>query len=461
MSDPQDRLCKVLDGVPRAWKNILYSAQPHQMGHAIRTSAQLLDQVLAALGDVDVSNLCPEPNKWFEFARLTPLEDVRVVIMGQDPYHTKVNDSCVAHGLAFSCLGSVPPSLRNIYKCLEASALIASHKAVTSGDLTPWAKQGVLLLNAALSTEAGHPNQHQGIWIAYVEFVLQRICEYAMDQADQLIIFLWGKNSHSFATLIDQDFHIVKKWAHPSPLAPGALAAPDKFINCDHFAVANEFLESWGSNPIDWNIGGEAATIGPTPDQVDTSWFNGHGRKIVAFTDGSCDPNNKSAASRGGYASVFAQGPFRDKIIYGNLNIGKHFATNNRAEGQAIISTLEFIGSKENLDSWSECVIVTDSEFWINMINKYMPSWSEAKFKQKENYDMTTKLWRLWTALMANRELSLYHVRSHNKSGWKSSKSGTFEKYCYDQNDYADKMCGFARTSMEPGETVIADAEYE
>ena len=95
------------------------------------------------------------------------------------------------------------------------------------------------------------------------------------------------------------------------------------------------------------------------------------------------------------------------------------------------------------------------------MVNKYMPKWSDAKFKQKENADMTTKLWKLWKKLMGIRELSLYHVNSHNKSGWKNTKEGTFEKYCYDQNDYADQMCGYARKALTPGELVTTDIEYE
>ena len=193
----------------------------------------------------------------------------------------------------------------------------------------------------------------------------------------------------------------------------------------------------------------------------DTTWFNGHAKKIVVFTDGSCKPNRKSPKDRGGYAGVFSQGPFRDLTIYGSLEVKHHYATNIRAEGQAIISVLEIIGSDKLIDAWTECVIVTDSEFWINMITKYMPVWSEEKFKQKENHDMTTKLWSLWNTLMSNRELSLHHTYSHNKSGWKSAAEGTFEKYCYDQNDYVDQMCGYARKALNPGELAVTEVEYE
>ena len=490
----ENRLEAVLRGVPPEWKAILYSATEYKLARSMRSSARLLDQVILDLNETDDSKLCPEPNKWFEFARLTPLDSIKIVIVGQDPYHTKIKGICSAHGLAFSSLTGVPPSLRIIYKCLETQGLIKSQASIATGDLTPWAAQGVLMLNMALSTEVALPNEHKDIWKSYTNFIIQRLCDYTCNKADQLIFFLWGKSAQSVASLIDEDIHIVKTWAHPSPLAQASLSPEDRFINCDGFTTANEQLEEWGCDPIDWNIPADpdsdsdideligkvseqphtssephqSPSVPPPETQMapgkkppDTTWFNGHPKKIVVFTDGSCKPNRKSPKDRGGYAGVFSQGPFRDLTIYGSLAIKPHFATNIRAEGQAIIAVLEFIGSDKNIDSWTECVIVTDSEFWINMITKYMPVWPEEKFKQKENHDMTTKLWRLWKTLMSTRELSLHHTYSHNKSGWKSAAEGTFEKYCYDQNDYVDQMCGYARTALNPGEMSITEVEYE
>ncbi len=511
----------------------------------MRSSAKLLDQVILDLNDTDDSKLCPEPDKWFEFARLTPLDRVKIVIVGQDPYHTKIKGVCSAHGLAFSSLTGIPPSLRNIYACLENTGLIKSQASITTGNLTQWATQGVLMLNMALSTELALPNEHKDIWKSYTNFIIQRLCDYTYNKADQLIFFLWGRNAQSVASLIDEDVHVIKTWAHPSPLAQASLSPADKFTNCDCFTTANDQLAEWGYDPIDWNIltepdsdsdidelimkvperlpseppvpappedakpskvngkagknagknagkeaGKEAkmaeepkpvlakldakieqalARLGGPPAKLanatkrppDTTWFNGHAKKIVVFTDGSCKPNRKSPKDRGGFAGVFSQGPFRDLTIYGSLAVNPHFATNIRAEGQAIISVLEVIGSDKLIDAWTECVIVTDSEFWINMITKYMPMWSEEKFKQKENYDMTSKLWSLWKTLMCTRELSLHHTYSHNKSGWKSAAEGTFERYCYDQNDYVDQMCGYARTALNPGELSVTEVEYE
>ena len=487
------RLKKVLQDIPEEWKNILYSTDEHKIGRTMRSSKVLLDRIISDLEYVPDSKLCPEPDKWFEFARVTPFDKIRVIVMGQDPYHTKAT-TCYAHGLAFSCLGKVPPSLRNIYKCLERSKLLKDQKNIKTGDLTCWAEQGLLMLNAALSTETSEPNKHQHIWASYTEFIIQRLCETAYDEGQQLMFLLWGKNSQQISKLIDSDFHVIKEWGHPSPMAQGSLPDAKKFINCTHFVDANAFLEDWDCLPIDWNVAIPSIPENSDSDsdsdieldiqkvknspkeskkeknspkeskkeskEEDSNWFNGHSRKIIAFTDGSCYPNKKTPKARGGYASSIVQGPFKDTVIYGNLAVDKNYASNIRAEGQALISTLEFL--EKHPDKWSECVLVTDCEFWINMVTKYMPRWTEAKFKEKANSDMTLKLWAIWKKLMAkNKDLSLYHVRSHNKNGWKGTKEGTFEKYCYEQNDYVDQLCGYARKTMKPGEITISEAEYE
>jgi uracil-DNA glycosylase len=471
------RLQKMLQDIPEEWKNILYSNEEHKIGRTTRSSKVLLDRIVSDLESVPDSKLCPEPDKWFEFARVTPFDKIRVVAMGQDPYHTKKN-TCYAHGLAFSCLGNVTPSLRNIYKCLERSKLLKDQKNIKTGDLTCWAEQGLLMLNTSLSTETSEPNKHQHIWASYTEFIIQRLCEAAYEEGHQLMFLLWGKNAQQISKLINSDFHIIKEWAHPSPMAQGSLSDANKFINCTHFIDANAFLEDWECTPIDWNVSRPLDADSDSDSDIelniqeekhapkeskegkDSDWFNGHSRKIIAFTDGSCYPNKKTPKARGGYASSIVQGPFKDTVIYGNLSIDKNYASNIRAEGQALISTLEFLDM--HLDEWSECILVTDCELWINMVTKYMPRWSEEKFKEKANSDMTLKLWAIWKKLMAkDKELSLYHVRSHNKNGWKEAKEGTFEKYCYEQNDYVDQLCGYARKALKPGEIVISEAEYE
>ena len=192
---------------------------------------------------------------------------------------------------------------------------------------------------------------------------------------------------------------------------------------------------------------------------METSWFNGHSKKTVVFTDGSCYPNKKIPSAKGGFAANFVQGPFKDITIYGSLDNTRDFATNIRAEGMAIIETLKYL--QDHINEWTECVIISDCEFWINMINKYMPKWKPEKFASMANSDMTTQMWELWSNIMLTKELTLYHVRSHNKNGWKDHKKNTFEYFCYHHNNYVDELCSYAREKLNIGETKCETVDYE
>ena len=169
----------------------------------------------------------------------------------------------------------------------------------------------------------------------------------------------------------------------------------------------------------------------------------------IAFTDGSCHPNNKSKKSRGGYASVFVSGPFLDKCLYGNLDISKYNASNIRAEGMAILKTLDVI--KKCKKKCDKITIVTDCMFWIDMIENYMPKWKTETFKKKQNTDLTEKIWMIYNEVLKKGEIFFIHVKSHNKDGWKTYKDGSFERYCYLKNDEVDKLCNYARLNLEPG----------
>lgn len=170
----------------------------------------------------------------------TPLDATKVVILGQDPYHNPGE----AMGLSFSVPRTVrlPPSLRNIYREInrDLGLPIAAH-----GDLTAWAKQGVLLLNAMLTVEAGQPTSHQKIgWQTFTDAVIRRLSE----QKTGLVFMLWGKFAQSKQALIDASKHHILTAAHPSPLAG------DAFQGCGHFSKANELLAARGLTPIDWQV---------------------------------------------------------------------------------------------------------------------------------------------------------------------------------------------------------------
>ncbi|WP_207532173.1 uracil-DNA glycosylase [Desertivirga arenae] len=170
----------------------------------------------------------------------TPVPDVKVVIIGQDPYHGPKQ----AHGLSFSVQQnvSIPPSLRNIFK--ELAADIDGFKPPIHGDLTKWADQGVLLLNAVLTVRAGEAASHQNKgWEQFTDTAISKLAE----KREGLIFLLWGKFAQSKANFIDIKKHFILKAPHPSPLAQG-------FLGCRHFSKTNEILVQQGKSPIDWQI---------------------------------------------------------------------------------------------------------------------------------------------------------------------------------------------------------------
>ncbi len=173
--------------------------------------------------------------------KLTAYEDVKVVILGQDPYHGEGQ----AHGLAFSVKKGVkiPPSLRNIYKEIltEEEGNVFNH-----GCLTSWAEQGVFLLNTALTVRESQANSHSKIgWSIFTDAVIKKLNE----RSEPIIFILWGNNAKGKKKLIDLDKHYVLEGVHPSP-----LSANRGFFGCGHFRKTNEILEKLGKKRIDWNI---------------------------------------------------------------------------------------------------------------------------------------------------------------------------------------------------------------
>ncbi len=181
----------------------------------------------------------PHPSKVFRAFDLVKPADVRVVILGQDPYHTPG----VADGLAFSSLpgNQVPPSLLNMFKEIEAEFGITCER---SPDLTRWAKQGVLLLNASLSVRAGVANSHAEMgWQLFTDAVLSAISETQKN----VVFMLWGAFAGKKSDLVDWEKHLVLTSAHPSP-----LSAHRGFLGNNHFRLANEYLKEHGRGEIDW-----------------------------------------------------------------------------------------------------------------------------------------------------------------------------------------------------------------
>jgi ribonuclease HI len=179
----------------------------------------------------------------------------------------------------------------------------------------------------------------------------------------------------------------------------------------------------------------------------------------IVYTDGSCYPNNRSKKSRGGYAALFVSGEFKDKCVYGNIDIKEYSASNIRAEGVAILRSLIIINDKST--HWDKITVITDCEFWMNMIEKYMSKWTKKTFEEKANPDLTKKLWIVYNELKQKGQIKFIHMKSHNKEGWSKYKEGTFEKFSFDQNDYVDKLCTYSRINLNPAEEIFEIVDYD
>ena len=183
----------------------------------------------------------------FNAFNLTSFNTTKIVILGQDPYHGQGQ----AHGLSFSVLPGIkpPPSLRNIFKELHDDVGIT---IPSSGDLTNWAKQGVLLLNSILTVRSGEPASHAKIgWTNFTDAVIRSLSE----KKEGVIFLLWGSYAQQKQELIDSLKHFVLKAAHPSP-----FSADKGFFGCKHFSKANDILMKQGLDPIDWQLNEEHAT---------------------------------------------------------------------------------------------------------------------------------------------------------------------------------------------------------
>ncbi|MFT5281829.1 MAG: uracil-DNA glycosylase [Yoonia sp.] len=190
----------------------------------------------------DAVKVFPNKPEVYNAFALTPCDQVKVVILGQDPYHGEGQ----AHGLCFSVQNGVkiPPSLRNIYK--ELSADIEGFIVPKHGNLTNWARQGILMINTVMTVDEANANSHKGKgWEQFTDTVIAQVSEHLHD----VIFLLWGKPAQQKIKLIDTSKHHVLMSVHPSP-----LSAHRGFLGCKHFSQVNELLIKLGKNPIDWQV---------------------------------------------------------------------------------------------------------------------------------------------------------------------------------------------------------------
>ncbi len=216
--------------IEESWKKVL---QPEFDKEYFAQTASFLKQEKK-----EGVKIYPPGSLIFNAFRLTPFDRVKVVILGQDPYHGHGQ----AHGLSFSVPDGIamPPSLQNIYKEIESDLGAPVQR---TGNLEKWAVQGVFLLNSVLTVRAGQPTSHSNIgWQSFTDAVIRTISE----QKEHVVFMLWGNYARSKRDLIDSSKHLILEAAHPSPLARGA------FFGCRHFSKANTYLSSTGQEPIAW-----------------------------------------------------------------------------------------------------------------------------------------------------------------------------------------------------------------
>ncbi len=183
----------------------------------------------------------PPIKQVFEAINITPFNNIKAVIIGQDPYHNIGQ----AHGLSFSvnnCM-AIPPSLKNIFKELQSDV---QFKIPTTGNLSAWAKQGVLLLNTSLTVQLNKPNAHKKYgWNNFTDKIIELISE----QKEHVVFILWGNDAKNKIKLIDTSKHLILQAVHPSP-----LSANRGFFGCKHFSKTNKYLQSKNIKQIDWQL---------------------------------------------------------------------------------------------------------------------------------------------------------------------------------------------------------------
>jgi uracil-DNA glycosylase len=219
--------------IDSSWKSIVQEELNKDYCKAIQSRIEK-DKIIG-------KEIFPSEENIFSAFQITSLENTKVVILGQDPYHGIGQ----AHGLSFSVPKGIkiPPSLKNIYKELQTDI---GFKIPNHGNLSSWAEQGVLLLNASLTVVANEANSHSNIgWQIFTDAVIQKLSK----QKENIVFLLWGKFAQQKAALIDKNKHCILIAAHPSP-----LSAYQGFFGCKHFSAANFFLQEKGIATIDWQI---------------------------------------------------------------------------------------------------------------------------------------------------------------------------------------------------------------
>ncbi|MCK9607811.1 MAG: hypothetical protein M0R33_15315 [Methylomonas sp.] len=453
----------IFTGVPKAWMDLF--TQPPLRGFF----AEAVKKSLAECGGNSAQFAPAVGNILAAFRAIESPENVRIVILGQDPYP---NDT--AMGLAFGVKSGmpIPPSLRMIYNCLLKKSLIPA--IPQSGDLMPLARQGVLLLNTALTTRKTQSAAHVTFWHPFTEAFLSKFSTINHD----CIYLLFGTKAQEFESyLINVPIGLVLSWGHPSPLNRDNQSPdnPRSFVNCTCFSRANELLISKGYAAVDWDISHqqpvlanvasdcapsatddapsapantaehllaiESPTIAPftcVTGKYDDSKFAGFAGQNFIFTDGSASKNGRKNCVSA-YACIVVTNKHAvyetAKVVPGDAQ------SNNRGELLAIFAALNWI--IENADEIAgEVIIVSDSRYSIQCISVWGDKWlaDASKAEDKKNLDIIMPAIRLRNKIRdeLNIKLTFHHIDSHQPAP--SSGASNTDILLWYGNDITDKL---------------------
>lgn len=448
----------------------------------VRKRVQALLGVFKGILDPHDS-ITPEPRLLFEAFRHCPLGNVKVVLLGQDPYIKKSE----AMGLSFSVPKGVtiPPSLRNIYKCLSNNGHI--NKTPTHGDLTNWAKQGVLLLNCALSTVVGKSSAHIKQWSEYTKQLLAELADKSV-----VAIALGGfaqKATESFMQHTTGGHSHQLTWGHPSPLnVQNQADTPRNFKYCDVFARANIVLTAQGKTPINWDPdfcpgletgipakmvpnGTMKITENPAQNMVENPITKSANFKLFSaekneplislpcyntiwnpkpppgiiwvFTDGGSASNGGSECTASWAFYVCSETYYC--ADYGivppvDINGEKYKSSNNRGELTAIMKALDYLAEKIADGAPKKIILISDSMYSINCADIWAAKWMKSPqlLEGKKNIDIISHIYTTLTNIRAQTTLEFKHVRSHMPEpvgdGW----------FIWKCNDIVDILCNVA-----------------
>lgn len=416
LTNEQKLITELIESIPHEWKPIFLFNEE---------SAGLLAGIFQAIMP-DIETICPQVSDVFNAFRFTSPHQVKVVIVGQDPYHTLG----VADGLCFSTHpnNDIPPSLKNIYAALSNGDFIDGNP--THACLNNWAAQGILMINSALTTKLGVAGAHTKIWADWTRWLIK----YLSDKYEELSFMLWGSKAQAICEGVDTNKHIVWTYIHPSPMAQ-TVSEELRFDKCPHFELVSEWYMDKFDKKLDWN-----------PTQV-----------TYVYTDGACKGNGQVGA-KAGYGLYFQTGPLTGLEVYSPLPTGEYEGevmkqTNIRAEMLAAIDALEIYMEHKCVGT---LYLVIDCEFVMKVIDIWLDMWNRKnKIDQMKNPDL---LWRLKSVIDRLRiwqkrfglKFKVIHVYSHIEKKKKTvPEKGTKEYKFWQGNERADKLSNDGVLSKE------------